>query len=238
MKIPYPRPRKLSDPHSDFTKEHLRELLATPDEELEWHHLRALLGPFLPAGTYTESVYFLPFALQALDDGEDALDLTSSVCWFLSEYADELARDGLLDECRSKIESCLQHGVAAFSVVHFNREACAAKGWGLRYFDSVHRSEVICGLLCDLDRFARHADLADRFIARLASSDDPVAAGWFLELARAQEDVYHPPHRASFQRYLTDPALLVHKRSLVQEHLAPTTASPTYWNDVFRKLGG
>ena len=237
MKIPYPRPKKLSDPHSDFTPESLSKLLATPDAKLEWHHLQNLLGPFLPAGTYQESVYFLPFAFQTLPREEHALDLTTSVCWFISEYADDLARDGLLDECRSETESCFRRWVADFTIEHFDRDGCAAKGWGLSYFDYVHRSEAVCETLCDLDRFARHADLADRFIARLASSDEPVASGWFLELARGQDDVYHPPSRESFQSYFTDTALLAHKQAIVQERLAPAAISPTYWNDVFTKLG-
>ncbi len=237
VKIPYPRPTKLSDPHFDFTPESLNELLATPDEKLEWHHLRNLLGPFLPAGTYQESVYFLPFAFQSLHREKDALDLTTSVCWFISEYADDLARDRLLDECRSETESCLRRWVADLTIEHFDRSGCAAKGWGLAYFDYVHRSEAVCETLCDLDRFGRHADLADRFITGLASSDEPVASGWFLELARAQDDVYHPPPRESFQSYFTDTTLLAHKQAIVQEHLAPTSPSPTYWNDVFTKLG-
>jgi hypothetical protein len=237
VKIPYPRPKKLSDPHSDFTEELLNQLLTIPDEELEWHHLRDLLGPFLPAGTYQESAYFLPFAFRSLHHEKNALDLTTSVCWFISEYADDLAKDGNLDACRAETEGCLRHWIADFTIKHFDRDGCAAKGWGLSYFDYVHRSEAVCETLCDLDRFARHADLADRFITGLALSNEPVASGWFLELARAQDDVYHPPSRESFQSYFTDTALLARKQAIVQEHLAPVATSPTYWNDVFTKLG-
>ena len=237
MRIPYSRPTKLSDPHFDFTPESLQQLLATPDEKLEWHHLRNLLGPFLPAGTYQESVFFLPFAFKSLQRAEDALDLTTSVCWFISEYADDLASDGLLDECRSEIEGCLRCWVANFTVEHFDRNGCAAKGWRLNYFDYVHRSETVCETLCDLDRFTCHGDLADSFITRLASSPEPVSSGWFLELARCQSDVYHPPAREVFQRYFTDRRLLAQKAAIVQEHLTASTASPTYWHDTFSKLG-
>ena len=184
MKIPYSRPTRLSDPHSDFTPETLDQLLAVPDDKLEWHHLQNLLGPFLPAGTYQESVYFLPLAFEFLLRENDALDLTTSVTWFVSEYGDDLARDGLLDECRSSIEACLLHWTRDFTVEHFDRDACAAKGWRRSYFDYVRRSEAVCKTLCDLDRFARHADLADRFITQLASSTQPVSSGWFLEFPR------------------------------------------------------
>ncbi len=155
----------------------------------------------------------------------------------MSEYADELADDGLLDECRAEITSCLLHWMRDFTVVYFDRDACAAKGWGRLYFDYVPRFEDICETLCDLDRFARHADLADEFITRLALSDDPMSVGWFFELARGQDDVYHPPARESFQCHFSDTALLARKQAIAEEHLRPTTASPTYWNDVFTKLG-
>lgn len=237
MKIPYPRPTRLSDPHSDFAPDTLDALLATPDSKLEWSHFRDLLGPFLPAGTYQESLYFLPLAFQCLESDEYALDLTTSVCWFVSEYTDDLSRDGLLDECRSKLEGCLDGWVAEFEVEHFDRDGCAAKGWQLSYFDYVHRSETVCETLCDLDRFVRQADLVDQFISRLASSDEASGCGWFLELARAQDDAYHPPSRKSIQGLFSDADLLARKRDIVQKHLVPMTTSPTYWNDVFAKLG-
>ena len=237
MKIPHPRPAKLSDPHRDFTPKLLAELLATPDSQLQWNHLQNLLGPFLPAGTYQESVYFLPFAFAGLRRDDDALELTASVTWFVSEYADNLASDGILDECRAEIMSCLLYWMRDFTVLHFDRAACAAKGWGLLCFDYVLRSEAICQTLCDLDRYNRHADLTDEFIARLASSDDPASVGWFLELARAQNDVCHPPVRASFHRYFSDIAFLARKQAIAEEHLRSTTASPTYWDDAFLKIG-
>lgn len=237
VKIPYPRPTKLSDPHFEFTDERLKQLLAIPDDKLGWHHLRDLLGPFLPAGTYRESVYFLPFAFRSLRCEDNALDLTTSVSWFISENAEDLATDGLLEECRSEMEGCLRRWVADFTVEHFDQDRCAAKGWRLSYFDYVHRSEIVCETLCDLDRFARHADLADGLIAHLASSPEPVSSAWFLELARAQSDVYHPPPREMFQRYFTDSDVLAKNAAVVHEQIAATTASPTYWRDTFAKLG-
>lgn len=231
---------KLSDPFHDFGREMLGQLLDVPDEQLEWHHLQNLLGPFLPAGTYQESVYFLPFAFEFLHREENnALDVTTSVTWFISEYGDDLMRDGLLDECRSKIEGCLLHWTRDFTVEHFDNDGCAAKGWKSSYCDYVRRSEVICETLCDLERFIRHADLADRFITFLASSPMPARAGWFLELARAQyaADIRHPPARESFLSCFTDARLLARKRAIIVKHLAATTASSTYWRDVFSRLG-
>lgn len=237
MKIPYPRPTKLSDPSCDFSPEKLQRILAIPDDELGWRDLRDLLGPFLPAGTYEESVYFLPFGFQELQREEGALDLTTSVSGFISRFADDLERDGLQDECRAEMERCLLRWVSEFRVEHFDRRGCAAKGWGLDYFDYVRGTEVVCETLRDLDRFVRHADLVDGFIVRLAESEDAVSCAWFLELVRARGDVRPPPPRETFQRYVTDRRLLAEKAAIIREDVAIATVSPTYWNDVFRKLG-
>jgi hypothetical protein len=177
MKVPYARPSKLSDPYSDFTPELLDELLSIPDEKLELTHLRSLLGPFLPAGTYSESIYFLPYAFNHLRKHEDnALDLTTSVTWFISEYANQLEADGLLNSCRAEVMQCFLHWIENFSVIHFDKAECQANGYSLSYFDYVHNSEVVCETLCDLDRFIRHLDIADDFFERLAKPTAPAVS--------------------------------------------------------------
>jgi hypothetical protein len=239
MKIPYSRPTSLSDPFHDFTPEWLEQLLATSDDNLKWNDFVSLLGPFMPAGTYAESVYFLPLAYRYLDGGEHALDVTTSVCWFISEYAERLAKDGLLDECRAEMRVLLLGWVSDFTVKHFDRDDRTRMGWGLICKDIVFNCETLCQTLEDLFRFVRHMDLADGFIMELALSEKPVSGAWFLELARAhvENDVYPPPAHEASESLLTDGRLLAEKAVIVRKHIAPVTASPTYWNDVFSKLG-
>ena len=66
FKVKYRRPEKLSDPHGDFTRDLLQAILDTPDSQMGVHQYINLLGPHLPAGTYKESIYFLPQALRYL----------------------------------------------------------------------------------------------------------------------------------------------------------------------------
>jgi hypothetical protein len=94
LKVHRPRPRKLSDPHSEFIGDDADKLLSIPDRKLEWNHYRELLGPFAPAGTYEEVVYFLPLAFDYLiANVESALDLVSTPVWFASEYDEQLRKD-------------------------------------------------------------------------------------------------------------------------------------------------
>lgn len=88
-----PRPNKLSDPYHDFVEEHLEELLNTADPEMHWRHYQNLLGPYAPAGTYDEVVYFLPRAFDYMMHGKDVLEeVPLAIVCFSSQNADELKR--------------------------------------------------------------------------------------------------------------------------------------------------
>jgi hypothetical protein len=238
-KPPYPRPQKLSDPGYDFRPDSLRALLAVPDEKLEWHHYKDFLGPFLPAGTYEESVYFLPGAFKMLqEEQEHGLDLTTSVIWFASENAAQLEADGLLESCRNEITNCLQKWTQIFEVLHFDKDACMKKEWVISYFDYVRNVEEVCETLCDLDRFEKHGDLADEFLESLVQSTaTPVQSAWFLELVRAQEDVRPPPSRPFFLSLFANQEILIEKQLAVENFILKKTPSPTYWRDTFKAIG-
>lgn len=199
LNIPHPRPRSLSDPYRDHCPEHLALLLEKSDDELKWHDYQCLLGPCLPAGTYEESVYFLPLAIDyVLANKDEALDLVPSLVWFTSEYADQLSSDGALDAVRVKLQQCLDFWTNDFVVNHYDHDACRAKGWRRKYFDHVRNSEFLMKALGDLIRFKTHADLTYSFVAELAAAEfSPFKSAWFLELARAHasKDVYRPPKR-------------------------------------------
>jgi len=239
MKMRRGRPKTLSDPYHDFTEDGIREILSTPDDRFEWHHYQSVLGPFLPAGTYDESVYFLPGAFDfILRHDDDALDLITALVWFASEYSDRLADDGLLDAVRHNLLACFQHWTAHFVVIHFDEEGCRKKGWGLKHFDYVYNIEAVCEGSCDLVRFETHRDLAESFFASLADfGDDPIKAAWFLECARSRGDVRFPPRHPSIQNLLANDHLLHGAAKLVLAKLVPDEKSPTYWTDTFEVLG-
>ncbi|MDZ4782973.1 MAG: hypothetical protein SGJ19_22235, partial [Planctomycetia bacterium] len=188
--VPYSRPTALSDPYFDHSEEVCQRILATPDGELDWSDFQAILGPFLPAGTYEEAVYFLPMAFDyCLSNERDGIEVITSVIWFSSQFADRLKHDRVVDAARNAITDILLQATRNFRVVHLDRDACAKQGWGLQYEDIVLLSRHVCCAVEDLTRFARHYDLADWLVGRLAyHRDDVVRAAWFLELARKLQD--------------------------------------------------
>jgi hypothetical protein len=232
-----PRPRVLSDPHGEYfggTAKHL----AIADSDLQWHHYKLILGPYFPAGTYEESVYFLPLAFNhLLNHPDDALDLVTTPIWFASEFVEDLRRDGLLNPVRDRIRDCFVTWTREFHVIHFDQEACRAKGWGVPYSDYVNFSEVICQGMEDLARFNSHADLALEFFRSLSAAHaNPVNSAWLLYLSHAQTAAYPPPDDPAIREILNDKALLQSAAETVRSTVAPAEPSPTYWRDVFAEL--
>ena len=239
FKTPYGRPEKLSDPHSDFTDGMLNKLLTKNDGAFDWSDYSNLFGPHLPAGTYEEVVYFLPQAFSYLKHHEDeALDLVTPIFGFCSKNIDNLLSDGLLEVVKSEIMDCLNHWTRDFRVVHFDKNACLKKGWGLDYNDLVVNSEVICEGTSDLARFETLEGVAARFTESLAHHNgNVIKASWFLEYSRARFDVYTPPNSKSITELLANEELLNHAYATIWTDVIDQHASPTYWQDTLNQLG-
>jgi hypothetical protein len=234
----YRRPGVLSDPFHDNNSASLRDLLLKQDSELQWGDFKTILGPHLPAGTYAESAYFLPLALDhLLAKPADALDLCSSVVWFCAEYNGRLEEDRVLPAVRARLGGLLRKWTERFSVVHFDRSACLTKGWQLSHFDLVEMSETVCEMLCDLVRYTRYSDIAEQFVADMVGfGGNATKAAWLLELIRSREDVYCPPPMPVLELASVDHDLLHRAYGLVLEH-GIGKDSPTYWNDTLSKIG-
>jgi hypothetical protein len=233
------RPKWLSDPFRDNSPAGLRSLLATADADLECSDFKNLLGPHLPAGTYAEVVYFLPLAFDYVRAHSDvALDLCTSLAWFCSEYADNLAADGALDAAQGELRGLLLDWTSRFEIEHFDARMCASKGWGLQYFDYVRMSETVCEMLSDLVRFQRLAEVAERNVAEFVDfGADAIKAAWLLELIRCRTDVYRPPELAALDEASNDSRLLQSAFLLAQSDPLLQQTSRTYWGDLQSALG-
>ena len=235
------RPASLSDPFHDYSMADLPQLLKKLSTSPDWSDLQAVLGPYLPAGTYEESVCFLPLAFDYVyEQKEGSYDLQTSLVWFASEYADELKQDKALGACRSAMQSLLQHWISNFQIDHYNLEACQSKGWCLSYADHVKLSSEIHELTSDLIRFKAHQDIAIDFYLELAASTDCVThAAWLLELWRGQADRYLQIGDKQITAAIND---LTHLKAavntLLDSDLVSDAQSPTYWRDMLASFDG
>ena len=241
LELHYSRPTTLSDPFHDFTKELTTEILETPDEKMTLYHFQQILGPFLPAGTYEEAVYFLPLAFRHIQkNDDDALDLVTSLAWFISEYSSQLKDDGALGASRDLMAQCFVRWTSEFNVVHFDRSGCEEKQWRLDYFDYVRNAEAIAEGTCDLVQFSSNLDLAIELYQRVARSGaSPTEAAWFLEFARQYytDDVRKPPGHEVIMKLIEDKEIAERSAEIVASSLSGFADSPSYWRDTFEGVG-
>lgn len=233
------RPSSLSDPFHDNNPESLRSLLTLPDIDLKFSDFRILLGPYLPAGTYAETVYFLPILFKHMHNHpDDCLDLCTTAAWYISEHTDLLESDGILDDAADALNGCLVKWTADFQVIHYDRTACETKGWSLTYMDYVVGEEAVCEFLNDLIEFENQANIAENFIYKMVHDDRGLScAAWHLNLAASYGEVYSPPKLPAIKKNLLLRPALKSAADMVRNEPEMLAVSPTYWNDVFVKLG-
>src|SRR5688500_11933283 len=186
LQIKYPRPQELSDPHWDFTADYLEKILATNDQDFDGVGYRILFGPYLPAGTYQELMYFLPlaFAYFAQPENEgDGHEMLLSLVGFASDHVENLKTDGLLEIVGDCFQECFQSWTTSFSVLHLDKST--GHNWRYReYRDIVERLSLLSETIYQMRIYSSLADIPGVFAQQLAQNEsDPIKAAWFLAYA-------------------------------------------------------
>ncbi len=107
-KLPY----HLSDPEGDFTSEQdrlwLSATIAKQGVGLTHYDLLCIFQMYLPAGTYTECLYYLPIAFDYILNQEIEISLLESILFFLDKNQKELEKDCMWSNCVEKLKAILQ----------------------------------------------------------------------------------------------------------------------------------
>lgn len=236
IKDKFQKPTTLSDPYDDFPQDILSQLVEKSVSELHWVDFNRLFGPYLPAGTYQEVMFYLPAAFQYLQScEEEALDSVTAVFGFCSKNDDTLKRDGLKVLVETEISTCLTHWVRKFEIIHYDQQACREKGWKRDYFNYVSCSELVAEATSDLVEFSAFADLAVHFYQSLANHiSDPTKAAWLLELSRTRFEIYTPPAHDEIQQILADKTLLNNAYQTASSVMSKR--NNTYWRDMLGEV--
>ena len=110
----YPRPLRLSDPYRDFSPEELDTIIRKRDADLTDMDLRNVFQSILPAGEYSECIYFLPLALERILQPKGDYDLCCDVLSWIGDNADGLKADGLWEKLLSLLEGVFAELTASF----------------------------------------------------------------------------------------------------------------------------
>jgi hypothetical protein len=231
----------------------VREIAATPDSDLGWSAFKVIFAISGCTATYDEQLYFLPLALNYLKRNPvEGSEFTSYLVYFLSARAAGLQRDGMLEGALREVGLCVSAWTAEFSVVHFDRDACLAKGWQLEHDDCVSNSDAVKELIDSLLRYQIHSDVAEELVLQWTTpARSPTAAAWLLEYARSERQAYsyyadHPgpvhldmiptKSNARIHAAITDEDGLRAALRDVAATIIPSTKSPTYWPDLVAQL--
>ncbi|MBC7813932.1 MAG: hypothetical protein H7175_22450, partial [Burkholderiales bacterium] len=187
-----------------------------------------------PAGTYDESVYFLPGAFRYFIANEEyALEIVTALIGFVSIHKDRLEQDGILEIVRDCIRECFERWTGEFVVVH----DLMAEGAPVAYFDYVKNTAFVASTIAELARFETHVDIAEKFLRDLTENDgDPVKAAWFLEFAASRFQYAEPIEHESIVALINDKDRLNKAAEIVRRHQDFIDAAPTYWRDTFKVL--
>ncbi len=237
FKTPYKRPEKFSNPYDHISDKELKGVLDTADLDMDWSDY-CIIFHLTPISSYQESCYFLPFALQYINNNPDnSLDCSTEIIWFISEHIGSLKKDGLFEKCEDSLKACLNTWTKNFAVEHFDKEACRKKEWVIDHDDGVENSQLLIESLDDMVFYESLANIAFDFIAEIRSSETGIQCAWYLELCNINK-VYNCCIQCeklkeflADQKYIDRCSDIVKKTSFMDQ-----VTSPTYWNDVCGRL--
>lgn len=186
FRVPYSRPDRLTVLRIDGDEEECNSLLEKADSDWSAPDYAFLFQVGGPGGSYTELAYFLPTALESLQQcREEAGLLACGVLWFVDHFSGDLARDMLLDVTHAAILELVTSWMADFRVVHLDQQELARRGSPLPFLDVVLNSQEVGACL---ERMLEYPSLNAlghlMFSLYLNHTGAPVRSLWFAELVR------------------------------------------------------
>jgi len=205
FKTLYGKPKTLTDRYDECSVEVITRVLQKPEAELGWNDFNLLFRAGVAAASYEEGVYFLPeaFAFLRRNRKDDGVNCIADVIWFISEHAERLGRDGLLEECREQVRALLAEKTREFVVCHWDKTTHPERCGKRDHYDYVQNSQLVETALEALLRFRALWAWADEFLDTLFSArGEPVKSAWFLELLQQSPHwiFFKPVGEASAER--------------------------------------
>lgn len=235
LDIPFSKPGSLSDPGGDWElmEDKLNNIISKSEAELDWQDFHCLFQVGLPAGTYEESVYFLPHAFDYLaKDKDGSFEFMSDLFWFISENITRMEADSFAGEVKKALSDLLNVWVDNFNVEHFDKAACVARGWSVESFNMLSKIEHVAGWIEDLVRFKALAQWAYEQIApwclQTVRFED---SAWCLALSKQQRlNLLIAP--GDFWNLLQDEERIIEHYELVMNNPKMKAVDRSYWDSL------
>ena len=112
----YQKPTRLSDPGGDFSPEELNRILSKEDAELDWADFDCLFFGKMPAGTYEEVRYYIPFACAYIENRRDACNFFEHFSIWIGDNYARLKEDGFVDPIVSAFHHLFRKATSTFDL--------------------------------------------------------------------------------------------------------------------------
>jgi hypothetical protein len=249
-----PRPPQLSNQNCCYSHEQMAVIDSKPLESLTWSDFEAIFALSQCTAQFQEQLYYFPFALQYLQAKPDeGNELLPGLVYFTASHREALDRAGFLAPALAALRGCFTIWTSAFQIRHFDKIACAQKGWQVDHSDYVEHSAAVRELIDVLLRYGL-APLAEDLVESWVSvGSRPEDSAWLLEFAKEEREAYEyychertvppdvdmtPSKRSKrIVALITDNVRLQAEYDRISENLVANEQSPTYWADLTSSLG-
>jgi len=106
----------LSDPGGDFSPEELNRILSKTDAELDWADFDRIFQGKMPAGTYEEVRYYIPFACAYIKNQSDACDFLEHFSFWIEDNYARLKEDGLIAPIVAVFHALFRKSTSSFEL--------------------------------------------------------------------------------------------------------------------------
>lgn len=186
MQIPYPKPKKFSDPFYDWMgcEEQLDNILAKDKVELCLSDYNAIFAQNLPAASYEEGAYYLDSCFDLMKRKGDPVnsDICESLFWFIDFHRDALRQDSLLEPCLDEIVALFQSYTSTFELMRLTNSELTLYRINPDYREKPRYSRLVGRLLKCLVEYEIYSGILSGLLVWL-NEDVIDKSCWWVELA-------------------------------------------------------
>lgn len=171
------------------SSEFLNYLLEKSDKELEGVDYRDLLNSNILAGTFEETVYYLPLAVDYLcSNNDDRGEMVDEFVDYLFINKDKIESCFNL-ELKEILDHVLSCNIREYSVVQINKTECRKLGWGIDSYRYVRRRGMVIELFKNISKFKSGKDWIEKKIEELKNGN-LIEKKWLYELYEECNEIF------------------------------------------------
>jgi hypothetical protein len=186
MRVPYPKPATLSDPYNDWqgSESEIRKVVSADPEMLGRDAYWMIFYQNLPAATYPEGCFYVPYFLDFYSKGPDfGAPNLEGFFWFIDHFCEDFERDRLLEPILDRIWLIFLERTKRFRIHRLSDEELEQHKMCESYREIVPGSQTVHELLDCFSSWKVFDPILSRLREHFLDSSSPAKSFWFCECA-------------------------------------------------------